>query len=76
MSEEREQQKVAYLRRSYAAVDGLWFVKLEEELGFERALEFAAVIDVDAFPFAEGVERGCACFAVTVARVACFNFAW
>jgi hypothetical protein len=40
LSEEREQQKVAYLRRSYAAVDGLWFVKLEEELGFERALEY------------------------------------
>ena len=28
-----------YFRRSYTAVDGLWFVKIEEQLGFERALE-------------------------------------
>ena len=28
----------AYFRRSYTAVDGLWCMKVEEELGFERAL--------------------------------------
>jgi len=28
-----------FLRRSYAAVDGLWFVKIEEADGFARALE-------------------------------------
>lgn len=28
-----------YLRRSYSAVDGLWFVKLEEKYGFEAALD-------------------------------------
>ena len=28
-----------YLHRSYAAVDGLWFVKVEEEYGFDKALE-------------------------------------
>jgi hypothetical protein len=28
-----------FLRRSYHAVDGLWFVTTEEECGFERALE-------------------------------------
>jgi len=27
-----------YLRRSYFAVDGLWFVKVEEKLGFDDAL--------------------------------------
>lgn len=30
---------VEYLRRAYHAVDGLWFVKVEEEHGFEEALE-------------------------------------
>lgn len=30
---------IEYLRRSYTAVDGLWFVKLEEEFGFDKALE-------------------------------------
>ncbi len=29
---------VEMLRRSYAAVDGLWFVICEEEFGFERAM--------------------------------------
>lgn len=28
-----------FLKRSYAAVDGLWFVKVEEASGFEHALE-------------------------------------
>ncbi len=28
-----------YLRRAYHAVDGLWFVKVEAEHGFEEALE-------------------------------------
>lgn len=28
-----------YLQRSYTAVDGLWFVKAEEVLGFDAALE-------------------------------------
>jgi hypothetical protein len=30
---------VDYLRRSYHAVDGLWFVTVEEEHGFDHALE-------------------------------------
>jgi hypothetical protein len=30
---------VKYLRRSYHAVDGLWFLKVEEGTDFERALE-------------------------------------
>jgi len=33
------QQKTAYFRRSFTAVDGLWFMKLEEKYGFEKALE-------------------------------------
>jgi predicted ArsR family transcriptional regulator len=32
-------QAAEYFRRSYTAVDGLWFVKTEEDGGFERALE-------------------------------------
>jgi hypothetical protein len=28
-----------YFKKSYFSVDGLWFVKLEEEFGFEKALE-------------------------------------
>jgi len=39
LSEERERQKADYLRRCYEAVDGLWFVKVEEDLGFARALD-------------------------------------
>ena len=30
---------IEYLRRSYTAVDGLWFVMVEEAYGFEQALE-------------------------------------
>jgi len=33
-----DEQKVEYFRRSYTAVDGLWFMKVEEMLGFEEAL--------------------------------------
>ena len=33
---------VEFLRRSFFAVDGLWFVKVEEEVDFERALELDA----------------------------------
>jgi len=28
-----------YLNRSYTAVDGLWFMKVEKELGFDKTLE-------------------------------------
>jgi hypothetical protein len=30
---------ISFLHRSYSAVDGLWFVKVEEQYGFEAALE-------------------------------------
>jgi hypothetical protein len=30
---------IAYLRRAYHAVDGLWFMKVEEAHGFETALD-------------------------------------
>jgi hypothetical protein len=33
------EQTIDYLRRSYSSVDGLWFVKLEERDGFEKALD-------------------------------------
>jgi hypothetical protein len=39
VSELTEEQKTEYFRRSYTAVDGLWFMKVEERTGFERALE-------------------------------------
>lgn len=29
----------AYFQRSYTAVDGLWFIKVEEKEGFEKALD-------------------------------------
>jgi hypothetical protein len=34
-----EEQKTEYYRRSYTAVDGLWFMKIEERLGFDLALK-------------------------------------
>ena len=30
---------IDYLYQSYSKVDGLWFMKIEEELGFDRALK-------------------------------------
>ncbi len=33
-----QEQKMEYFRRSYTAADGLWFMKVEESLGFEEAL--------------------------------------
>ncbi len=33
-----DDQKIQYLRRSYSAVDGLWFMKIEEDYGFDKAL--------------------------------------
>ena len=32
-------QVKGYLQNSYAKVDGLWFLKIEEQFGFEKALE-------------------------------------
>ena len=34
-----EKAQIEYLRRSFTAVDGLWFVKVEEAYGFDAALE-------------------------------------
>jgi hypothetical protein len=34
-----DEQKAEYFRRSYTAVDGLWFMKVEEKLGFDEALQ-------------------------------------
>ncbi|VVB73034.1 L-2-amino-thiazoline-4-carboxylic acid hydrolase [uncultured archaeon] len=34
-----ESQKADYFRRSFTAVDGLWFMLVEERFGFEAALE-------------------------------------
>src|SRR5512137_2614423 len=39
MIELTEEQKTEYFRRSYTAVDGLWFMKVEERMGFEVALQ-------------------------------------
>ena len=39
MNELTEEQKTEYFRRSYSAVDGLWFMMVEERLGFEQALQ-------------------------------------
>jgi hypothetical protein len=34
-----DRQIAEYFRRSYTTVDGLWFMKVEESLGFDEALE-------------------------------------
>ena len=34
-----DQQATEYFHRSFTAVDGLWFMKVEEKHGFEAALE-------------------------------------
>ncbi len=39
MIELGKEQIIEYLRRSYATVDGLWFVKVEDNYGFDVALE-------------------------------------
>jgi hypothetical protein len=39
MTDLTDKQKAEYFRRSYTAVDGLWFMKLEEKHGFEEALQ-------------------------------------
>jgi hypothetical protein len=39
MRELTEEEKSEYFHRSYTAVDGLWFMKVEEKLGFEAALQ-------------------------------------
>lgn len=32
-------ERAEYFRRSYVVADGLWFMKVEEEYGFEKALQ-------------------------------------
>ncbi len=39
MIELNSEQIAEYFKRSYTAVDGLWFMKLEEKYGFDAALE-------------------------------------
>ncbi len=39
MVELDSQQIIEYFQRCYKAVDGLWFMKVEEQYGFDRALD-------------------------------------
>jgi len=39
MNELSDKQITAYFRRCYTAVDGLWFMKVEEKYGFDNTLE-------------------------------------
>jgi len=39
MIELTDEQKIEYFQRSFRAVDGLWFVKVEERYDFDTALE-------------------------------------
>ncbi|MFC2003792.1 DUF6125 family protein [Chloroflexota bacterium] len=39
MIELNDKRIAEYLHRSYTAVDGLWFMKVEEKYGFDEALE-------------------------------------
>jgi hypothetical protein len=38
MTDLTDELRAEYFRRSYTAVDGLWFMKVEEKLGFDEAL--------------------------------------
>jgi len=66
MIEMTPDQQLAYLRRSYTAIDGLWFVRTEERYGFDTALEIDEEvwkvfpkIQVRMLKAIGGVERGC-----------------
>lgn len=39
MTEMNDKDRADYFHRGFVAVDGLWFMKLEERLGFDTALE-------------------------------------
>jgi hypothetical protein len=39
MADLNDKQKLDYFLRGFTAVDGLWFMKLEEKFGFDTALE-------------------------------------
>lgn len=39
MKDLTEMDKTEYFRRSYRAVDGLWFMMIEKKHGFDEALE-------------------------------------
>ena len=34
-----DKETIRYLKRSYSAVDGLWFMKVEDSFDFDKALE-------------------------------------
>jgi Family of unknown function (DUF6125) len=44
MVELSDAQIAEYFRRSYTAVDGLWFMKVEDRLGFDLALEIDTAV--------------------------------
>ena len=44
MNKLNEQQIVDYFNRSYKAVDGLWFMKVEKKYGFDSAFEIDAEV--------------------------------
>jgi len=46
-----------YLRRSYFSVDGLWFVKVEEQHGFDEALQ----LDVEVWRILAKIQARKAC---------------
>ena len=39
MAKLNDEEKIQYLKRSYSAVDGLWFMKVEDSYDFDKALE-------------------------------------
>ena len=39
MAKLNDEEKIRYLKRSYTAIDGLWFMKVEESFNFDKALE-------------------------------------
>lgn len=67
MADLTAQHMIEFFRRSYAAVDGLWFMKAEEKYGFEAALaldqavwQVMPKIQARALKAMTGQERGIA----------------
>ena len=78
MFEMNDRQVADFFRRSYTAVDGLWFMRAEEKYGFGAALDLddevwkifpkvQARLLKDMTGMASGVEALCECFTTKLA---------
>lgn len=78
MAELNDKQMADFYYRSYTAVDGLWFMKVEEKYGFDTALEIdnevwkvlpkiQARMLKSMMNMEKGMEALCECFAAKLA---------